>query len=164
MKRKAFLQTITGSAAALAAGAAGWVVIRGSVRIRPLNPDACGASFLAFCERAKFATAEEAVQVAARRGQAFELFLDGDASAAEILPLKEAKTKGGDPVEPLAQPRPDGRALDKLKTASNRIRRTRNERGSPQEVVLSMSRSTGAWARSLAQALDSSPSSVASIL
>jgi hypothetical protein len=161
MKRKAFLQTITGSAAALAAGAAGWVVIRGSVRIRPLNPDTCGASFLAFCERAKFATAEEAVQVAARRGQAFELFLDGDASAAETLPLKEAKKKDGDPVEPLAQPRPDGRALDKLKTASNRIKRIRNGRALAK---LSMSRSTGAWARSLAQALDSSPSSVASIL
>jgi hypothetical protein len=162
MKRKAFLQTITGSAAALAAGAAGWVVIRGSVRIRPLNPDTCGASFLAFCERAKFATAEEAVQVAARRGQAFELFLDGDASAAEVLPLKEAKKKkDGDPVEPLAQPRPDGRALDKLKTASNRIKRIRNERALAK---LSMSHSTGAWARSLAQALDSSPSSVASII
>lgn len=161
MKRKAFLQTITGSAAALAAGAAGWVVIRGSVRIRPLNPDTCGASFLAFCERAKFATAEEAVQVAARRGQAFELFLDGDASAAEVLPLKEAKKKkDGDPVEPLAQPRPDGRALDKLKTASNRIKRIRNERALAK---LSMSHSTDAWARSLAQALDSSPSAVASI-
>lgn len=153
MKRKVFLQTITGSAAALAVGTAGWVAIRSSVRIRPLHPDTCGASFLAFCERAKFATAEEAVQVAARRGQAFELFLDGDLSAAEVVPLNETKKNVGGPIEPLAQPRPDGRALDKLKTASNRTTRLRSEHALAK---LSMNRSTSDRARSLARSLVSS--------
>lgn len=153
MKRQHFLQTVSGTALGLAAVAGGWVTLRGQFRVRPVRPESCGKSFLAFCERARFATAEEAVQVTARRGQLFELFLDDDLSAAEVIPLRETKKNVEAPDSPLAQPRPDGRALDMVKTAFNRNQRLRDERALAK---LSMNRSTGGQGRSLASPLDSS--------
>ena len=153
MKRQHFLQTVSGTALGLAAVAGGWVTLRGQFRVRPVHPESCGKSFLAFCEHARFATAEEAVQVTARRGQLFELFLDDDLSAAEVIPLRENKKNVEAPDSPLAQPRPDGRALEKVKTAFNRNQRLRDERALAK---LSMNRSTGGQGRSLASSLDSS--------
>jgi hypothetical protein len=84
------------------------------------------------------------------------LFLDKDKdlSAVEVIPLQENKKHVEGPVAPLAQPRPDGRALDKVKTVSNRNRRLRSEHALAK---LSMNhRRTGDWGRPLAQSLDCS--------
>ncbi len=132
MKRQQFIQVISVSALGVVAAGAGWVSLRGSLRVRPVHLETCGKSFLAFCERARFATAEEAVQVTARRGQPFELFLAGDdpqtLPPAEVLRPRAAPAPAaeGGPPAPLAAPSPDGRALEALKTAQLRIERSRH--------------------------------------
>lgn len=122
MKRQTFLRTVTGTTIGLTTAVGGWFTLQGIIRIRPVSPDTCGRSFLAFCKRARFATAEEAVQITARRGQPFELYLADD----ENLPLPPAL-----PLQPavapeqigLARPIPaltppdNSRALKALKTA-----------------------------------------------
>jgi len=120
MKRQNFIRTLSTATVGLAAATGGWMALRGTIRVRPVDSSLCGRSFLKFCEKARFATAEEAVQITARRGHAFELFFEGD---------EQIKTSPTEPVKglgtlerPLATPA-DRRALDKVKTAMMRSRR-----------------------------------------
>ncbi len=119
MKRQTFIRTLSSTTVGLAAVAGGWVALRGSIRVRPVDSSLCGKSFLKFCEKARFATAEEAVQVTARRGHAFELFYEGD-EQIKATPA-EPIHGNGIPERPLAIPA-DRRALEKVKTAMMRVR------------------------------------------
>lgn len=44
------------------------------IRIRPVDPKRCAPSFRAYCERASFATAADAVRVAARTRYPFLIY------------------------------------------------------------------------------------------
>lgn len=130
MKRQRFLQTISVTAMGAAAAGAGWVSLRGNFRVRPVDSATCGESFLSFCNRARFATAQEAVTVTARRGRLFELYLEGDdplrLPVAE--PLRPAPAASPVVDSPVAVPQDNRRALEALKTAQTR-NTSRSRRG-----------------------------------
>lgn len=44
------------------------------VRVRPLHPNRCSASHKAFCQKAKFYTAADAIRVVARRNFECEIY------------------------------------------------------------------------------------------
>jgi len=46
-----------------------------TIRIKPENPALCSPSFVRYCERARFATATEAAQVARRTSHPFLLYV-----------------------------------------------------------------------------------------
>jgi len=118
MKRQTFLRTLSAVSLAAATGGGVWSSLRGRVCVRPVEPALCGRSFLSFCERARFRTAEEAVLVAGRRGHLFELFLEGD----EGLPSSPPAVQPGQPSPGAPVAAPANEALEVLKTAMMRSR------------------------------------------
>ncbi len=121
MKRKTFLRTLSVVSLAAATGGGVWSSLSGRVCVRPVQPELCGQSFLSFCKRARFRTAEEAVLVAGRRGHAFEVFLEGDEGLPSSPPaVPPGQLPSGAPVAA-----PADQTLEKLKTAMIRSRDVR---------------------------------------